>query len=55
VAGLRYTFVSGADARAEYVHQDAGYSSAQTDLAAVAVASQATWPRGARPRLGHER
>lgn len=42
VAGLRYTFVSGVDARVEYVHQDAGYSSAQSDLSALAVATEAT-------------
>jgi len=42
VGGLRYAFVSGVDARAEYVYQDAGYSREQSALSSLAVASQAT-------------
>jgi hypothetical protein len=39
VAGLRYTFVAGPDARLEYLHQDAGYRRGDFDLAAIAAAS----------------
>jgi hypothetical protein len=42
VAGVRYTFVSGTEVRAEYLHQDAGWSSRQSDLGALAVASDGT-------------
>jgi hypothetical protein len=42
VGGLRYAFVNGVDARAEYVYQDAGYSRDESALSSVAVASQAT-------------
>jgi hypothetical protein len=42
VAGLRYTFVAGPDVRVEYLHQDAGYTRGEVDLAAGAlVASSA--------------
>jgi hypothetical protein len=43
LAGLRYTFVSGPDARLEYVHQDAGYS--ETDFAVAALAAAAATNR----------
>jgi hypothetical protein len=39
VAGLRYTFVAGPDARLEFLHQDAGYRRGDFDLAAIAAAS----------------
>jgi hypothetical protein len=39
VAGLRYTFVAGPDARIEYLHQDAGYRRHEIDLAALALAT----------------
>jgi hypothetical protein len=42
IGGLRYAFVNGVDARAEYVYQDAGYSRDQSSLSALAVASQAS-------------
>jgi hypothetical protein len=46
VAGLRYTFVAGPDARLEYLHQDAGYRRHEIDLAALALA---TSPAAAGP------
>lgn len=39
VAGLRYTFVQGTDARLEYLHQDAGYRKDDFALAAQAAAA----------------
>jgi hypothetical protein len=39
VAGMRYTFVAGPDARLEYLHQDAGYTRGELDLAAAALAA----------------
>ncbi|MCL4845339.1 MAG: hypothetical protein KJ066_02275 [Acidobacteria bacterium] len=41
VAGVRYAFVAGTDARVEFVHQEAGWSRRQIDLAALAAASRA--------------
>jgi hypothetical protein len=41
LAGLRYTFVNGTDARLEYVHQDAGWSRAQFNLAPAALSGGA--------------
>lgn len=40
--GARYAFVAGADARVEYIHQDAGWSRRQFDLAAAAAATAPT-------------
>jgi hypothetical protein len=54
VGGLRYSFVNGTDVRFEYMHQDAGYSRPQFDLAALAVAalpSRETVDRWLRPGL----
>jgi hypothetical protein len=54
VGGLRYSFVNGTDARVEYMHQDAGYTRTQFDLAALAVATQPsreTADRWLRPGL----
>jgi len=48
VAGLRYTFAAGPDARLEYVHQDAGYSAEEFRLAAQA-ATAALSPEGVAP------
>ena len=54
VGGARYAFVNGTDVRLEYMHQDAGYSRAEFDLAALAVAtlpSPDTVDRWLRPGL----
>jgi hypothetical protein len=54
VGGLRYSFVNGTDVRVEYMHQDAGYTKAQFDLAALAVAatpSRESVDRWLRPGL----
>jgi hypothetical protein len=50
LGGARYTFASGVDARAEYVHQDAGYTKAQLRLAALAFAA-APNPAAAEPYM----
>jgi hypothetical protein len=39
VAGLRYTFVAGPDARLEYLYQDGGYRRHEIDMAALALAT----------------
>jgi hypothetical protein len=42
VAGVRYTFVAGPDARLEYLHQDAGYTGGEVDLTAAALGASPT-------------
>ncbi|MCL4814402.1 MAG: hypothetical protein KJ061_18085 [Vicinamibacteraceae bacterium] len=48
LGGARYTFVNGVDARLEYVHQDAGYSTRDFRHAALAL-SAAPNPAAAEP------
>jgi hypothetical protein len=48
LAGLRYTFERGIDARFEYVHQDGGYSRRQIGMAAAALGA-ASNPLDAEP------
>jgi hypothetical protein len=42
VAGVRYTFATGVDARIEYLHQDTGYSDADMTTTAIAAAGART-------------
>lgn len=42
VAGLRYTFVAGQDVRVEVLHQGAGYTRNEFDLAALAAGTATT-------------
>ncbi len=49
LGGVRYTFVSGVDARIEYVHQDAGYSKRDFLRQAASRSSAAPNPAAAEP------
>ncbi|MBA3886056.1 MAG: hypothetical protein H0X67_10035 [Acidobacteria bacterium] len=42
VAGVRYAFVAGPDARLEYLYQDAGYTRGEVDRAAAALGASPT-------------